>query len=207
VAYTNSKGSQGRGRVPECAAEQSTGQGCMASRMAYCERTGLEGANRLSRSIMPTENQLTSRLADAEHNGLSATKGCGYVRRMEQQKKREGYSERANDLQQLKTASCDESPQARPTHATHSGWASADWLGCRDRKWRAVEPGTSPLAHGPPRGVVPSGYPSVEEAQSTTEGRVMRLKGYGNAIVPQVAAVFISAFMDVIEQKNANTEG
>ena len=30
-----------------------------------------------------------------------------------------------------------------------------------------------------------------------TEGRSMLLKGYGNAIVPQVAAEFITAFMGV----------
>jgi DNA (cytosine-5)-methyltransferase 1 len=27
-------------------------------------------------------------------------------------------------------------------------WAAADWIFCRDGKWRAVEPGTQPLAHG-----------------------------------------------------------
>jgi hypothetical protein len=32
---------------------------------------------------------------------------------------------------------------------------------------------------------------------ATQEARVMRLKGYGNAIVPQVAAEFIRAFMEV----------
>ncbi len=29
-------------------------------------------------------------------------------------------------------------------------WAAADWIFCRDGKWRAVEPGTFPLAHGAP---------------------------------------------------------
>jgi hypothetical protein len=31
-------------------------------------------------------------------------------------------------------------------------------------------------------------------AEETTEARVMRLKGYGNAIVPQLAVEFIKAF-------------
>lgn len=44
-------------------------------------------------------------------------------------------------------------------------------------KWRRVEPGTLPLAHGIP-------------------GRVGRLRGYGNAIVPQVAAEFVGAYME-----------
>lgn len=59
--------------------------------------------------------------------------------------------------------------------ASHGGWHIADWLFCRDGKWRPVEPGTQPLAHGLP-------------------ARVGRLRGYGNAIVPQAAAEFIRAF-------------
>ena len=58
----------------------------------------------------------------------------------------------------------------------HGFWRAADWLLCRDGRWRPVEPGTQPLAHGIP-------------------GRVGRLRGYGNAIVPQQAAKFIRAVM------------
>ena len=35
----------------------------------------------------------------------------------------------------------------RPS-ATNGHWRDADWLFCRDGKWRPVESGTSPLAHG-----------------------------------------------------------
>lgn len=55
-------------------------------------------------------------------------------------------------------------------------WFPANWLPCRDGKWRPVEPGTFPLAHG-------------------AAARVGRLRAYGNAIVPQVAAAFIEAWM------------
>jgi DNA (cytosine-5)-methyltransferase 1 len=34
-------------------------------------------------------------------------------------------------------------------------------------------------------------------ANETQEARVMRLRGYGNAIVPTVAAEFIKAFMSI----------
>ena len=60
------------------------------------------------------------------------------------------------------------------TGPTNGHWRNADWLGCRDGKWRPVEPGTFPLANGIP-------------------ARVGRLRGYGNAIVPQVAEAFIRA--------------
>lgn len=76
-----------------------------------------------------------------------------------------------------------------PTWRT--GWAL---LPCRDGKTRRTESGISPLVDGLPRGVVPSGDPSSPEyANATAEARAMRLKGYGNAIVPDLAAMFIRA--------------
>jgi DNA (cytosine-5)-methyltransferase 1 len=63
----------------------------------------------------------------------------------------------------------------------HGFWRDADWLLCRDGKWRPVEPGTFPLAHGLP-------------------ARVVRLRGYGNAINPHQAAEFIRA-SGLIEQR------
>ncbi|MFY3433946.1 DNA cytosine methyltransferase [Achromobacter mucicolens] len=55
-------------------------------------------------------------------------------------------------------------------------WRAADWLLCRDGKWRPVEPGTFPLAHGAP-------------------ARVGRLRAYGNAINAQQAQIFIEEGM------------
>lgn len=55
-------------------------------------------------------------------------------------------------------------------------WADADWLLCTDDKWRPVEPGTQPLAHG-------------------VAGRVGQLRAYGNAICPEEAKIFIEAIM------------
>ncbi|MDK3075172.1 DNA cytosine methyltransferase [Sedimentitalea sp. JM2-8] len=60
------------------------------------------------------------------------------------------------------------------TRATDGFWRDVDWLWCRDGKWRPVEPGTFPLADGVPE-------------------RVGLLRGYGNAIIPQVAQAFIEA--------------
>lgn len=58
-----------------------------------------------------------------------------------------------------------------------SAWNGAEWLRGADGKARRVEPGLRLLAHG-------------------VSARVGRLRAYGNAIVPQVAAKVISAFMD-----------
>lgn len=67
--------------------------------------------------------------------------------------------------------------QNRPTAAASCAgdWGRCDVLPFRDGKARRVEAGTFPLAHGIP-------------------GRVGLLRGYGNAIVPQVAAKFIEAW-------------
>ena len=70
---------------------------------------------------------------------------------------------------------------ARWADAPDGFWRDADWLFCRDGTWRPVEPGLEPLVDG-------------------AAARVGRLRGYGNAIVPQVAAAFIEA---VREARNA----
>lgn len=59
-----------------------------------------------------------------------------------------------------------------------SPWADLLWLPCRDGKARPTQPGLFPLAHG-------------------ISNRVGILRGAGNAIVPQVAAAFIDAYLGV----------
>lgn len=76
-----------------------------------------------------------------------------------------------NDRQQFASNGRDDQP--RPTNGH---WRDADWLFCRDGKWRPVEPGTFPLAHG-------------------AAARVGRLRGYGNAIVAPAAQAFIEAYL------------
>ncbi|EBR7911482.1 DNA cytosine methyltransferase [Salmonella enterica] len=60
-------------------------------------------------------------------------------------------------------------------------WRDADWLFCRDGKWRPVKPGLKPLVNGTP-------------------GRVGQLRAYGNAIVAPVAEAFIGAYMEAVTQ-------
>ena len=56
-------------------------------------------------------------------------------------------------------------------------WRDADWLRCRDGLWRAVEPGTQPLA-------------------DRITSRVGRLRAYGNAINAEAAKAFIESYLD-----------
>ncbi len=61
-------------------------------------------------------------------------------------------------------------------------WSGCLWIPCRDGKARPIEPGTFPLAYGVP-------------------ARVGRLRGYGNAIVPQTAAIFIEAAIEAMKER------
>jgi DNA (cytosine-5)-methyltransferase 1 len=79
---------------------------------------------------------------------------------------------------------------------TNGLWRDADWLLCRDGKWRPAQPGTFPLVARVSPGVVPGSDPCVPiDENSSSEARVMRLRGYGNSIVPQAAAEVIRAVM------------
>ncbi len=72
-------------------------------------------------------------------------------------------------------------PEGDGTGPVNGFWNPADWVLCRDPKgprWRPVEPGTFPLAHG-------------------AASRVGRLRAYGNAIVAPLAAEFIIAYNDI----------
>lgn len=72
---------------------------------------------------------------------------------------------------------CSVVPDCERAGPTNGHWRTADWLACRDGKWRPVEPGTFPLAHGLP-------------------ARVGRLRGYGNAINAEAAAAFVRAYLE-----------
>jgi len=62
-------------------------------------------------------------------------------------------------------------------HAPMLGRDAADWLYCRDDKWRPVEPGTFPLA-------------------DAATSRVGRLRAYGNGLDAETATQFVAAVMD-----------
>jgi len=74
----------------------------------------------------------------------------------------------------------------------HGSWSDFDILHCLDGKSRRTQSGLFPLAHGV------SGRVAIRRAgQEHWYSRTGTLRGFGNAIVPQVAAEFIRAYMDV----------
>lgn len=140
-------------------------------------------------------------VADASSAGLPTCERddvCGTGRRQERRTVEQcgGASERLEHAQgdgrkQRRTKSSERSIERRrepnelvivdantglATGPTNGVWAAADWLLCRDGRWRPVEPGSFPLAHG-------------------SAGRVGRLRGYGNAINAYQAQILIETVM------------
>jgi hypothetical protein len=70
-------------------------------------------------------------------------------------------------------------------------WSDADWIFCRDNKWRPIEPGSFPLVDGT---AFDLGSGGPYEGMS----RAGMLRGYGNAIVLPVAVAFVEAAMEVL---------
>ena len=146
----------------------------------------------------------TIRRADGEHDGAAGTDegggeggavqagqragddasvrgaGCGVADATGMRERADELGRNSREAEQLAWPEqgrngSDDGAACRPG-PTNGRWAAADWLWCRDGKWRAVEPGTFPLAHG-------------------AAGRMVRLRAYGNGIVTEVATEFIKACM------------
>lgn len=120
----------------------------------------------------------TGKLADVCSEGLEGDK----LSRERIASQRQAI-ERGGDVRQLGVANCTGRDQRRITSkgARHRNsseptgfWDHYEVVHCRDGKARRFESGSFPLANGIP-------------------GRVGLLRGYGNAIVPQAAALFIRA--------------
>ena len=132
----------------------------------FCDAGGMADANggNASAEREQRSGQQRQQPADGGVGGMADSTG-------------EGSSHGGTRNPQPLTTTIDGSNRASWPSPLHGFWRDADWLGCTDGKWRPVEPGTFPLAHGIP-------------------GRVGRLRAYGNAINPWQAAEFVAAFMN-----------
>ncbi|PJO71249.1 methyltransferase [Burkholderia thailandensis] len=110
-------------------------------------------------------------LADADVDGLQ---GCTVEAIRRTGRRQEGHA-----IGRSGASLADGFERIEPAGPTNGVWRDADWLLCRDGKWRPVEPGTFPLAHGTP-------------------ARVGRLRAYGNAINAEAATQFILAAQDIL---------
>ena len=137
--------------------------------MGYADRARLEGRSEGHHSARGHgEGSLRSASAPSDSCGLVNTNGQRFEPAPLDRVR--AYTEQ--DVESL----C---PAVRP-NATNGLWRDADWLLCRDQRWRPVEPGTFPLVDG-------------------TTARVGRLRAYGDGIVAPQAKVFIESVMECIK--------
>ncbi len=157
-----------RGRVhhQEHHAESCGGAG----RLEYADGQGSQGR--------PGDAEAKgTRIALSSGNGRLAYPQRGHAAEPSGQRARPGNPQGPGAPSQLEGRSALSDP--RPAGPVNGLWADADWLFCRDGKWRPVEPGTFPLAYG-------------------AASRVGRLRAYGNALNLEAATQFVASAMEVI---------
>ena len=81
-------------------------------------------------------------------------------------------------------------------YGTRTHWSTAIWYQCKDGKARRIpaEPVFLGLVNGLSNGMDLGGAESAFPLAGKIDGRTMLLRGYGNAIVPSLASIFIRSF-------------
>jgi DNA (cytosine-5)-methyltransferase 1 len=155
---------------------------------------GLSESKVKSGMLKPEGSNTTQRMGNTEHDGHAT---CEITASDVQPSTKRGQNGENLSGQSSGASGRADATSLSGCQGGRTEWSDPDWLYCRDEKYRPIKSSIEPLAYGLSRGVGYSSDPSEPiEPNNTQEARVMRIKGYGNAIVPQVAASFIQAFLE-----------
>jgi len=124
--------------------------------------------------IADGEGRQPDRQAPRRQQGDGQPQPSGELRGMANSNGRHPSAERQQSGGQHGQLAADSGDGTGRAHAPMLGRDAADWLYCRDGKWRPVEPGTFPLV-------------------DQTPSRVGRLRAYGNALDAETATQFVGA--------------
>jgi DNA (cytosine-5)-methyltransferase 1 len=199
VAHANDARSQGRRGVRERAVQRIAGARGLAHELEYagsCAQQGhgrgravLGSAHAGSAGVVADSNEQFGRQGgaldgrrDQRGDAQSRTGSGGDVMSCELA---DASGERLNGFDPLLQWEKSRRVAGHSVEAVGRGpvngfWRAADWISCRDDRWRPVEPGTFPLANGAP-------------------ARVGRLRAYGNAINAEAAKAFIEAAGEALD--------
>ena len=144
---------------------------------AYSESRRISIRQEAKREIQSSRSSKVGRVGDSNVLGLPREYGRG-ARKITEDGRGYGWLVDSNGKR------CETGSERTPERFSESFWSDFDIIPSGNGKTRRIESGTTPLAHGVPR-------------------RVGRIRGYGNAIVPQLAATFIRSFLEA-EEKNIN---
>ena len=177
------------------------GTGGMAVANRDGRQPGSEGRQAVGYGETPESDCCAVGMADA--SGERRQQIAGSAPCDEEADGREGRDEQQPHGDNVAASACEVHGHQRPG-PTNGFWRDADWLLCRDGKWRPVEPGAFPLVDGAAARVVRGGSDGLPiDSDKTGEARVMRLRGYGNSINAVAAKAFIESFMDYQQQVSA----
>ena len=180
VAHTN-HGSSDEGKALRTGRDAFL-NGSSTNRLGNSNITGLERHTRNDGSA-GRERETGPAAASGVHDGMANTTGQLH------HQCNDGANERGRESDPEQNRMGGEPMQPLEVNGF---WRDADWLLCRDGKWRPVEPGTFPLVDW---AAARMGRVEPGVARVASSNRVGRLKGYGNAINAQAAAAFIRAYM------------
>ncbi|HDF8527467.1 TPA: DNA cytosine methyltransferase [Vibrio parahaemolyticus] len=180
-------------------------------KLGYSERQGLEryGGNELHEegrktTLRPSfETGIFNSLADSDNNRQQSSSRRGRCKDSQKKKHDIGRCSKVNSpsdakSERIQSGACSAKQAGRENSESNMPvngfWSEVEWIYCKDDKFRPIEPGSSPLVNVSAAGMVPE-LTNAASDRNHPKVRKVALKGYGNAIVSEVAKEFIKAAM------------